>query len=194
MRIPTPEGETNRARCPECEQWFDVSILVEDHGRGWWWADTDGGCPGCGAIICLENECEFKLSDPYPDVEDFGEWGFKYLSDPANHGPDGVLLTDDKIPKRFETKRRPLLVQEREPRRVPVTSRGMSLGLSDDFKAGLDSAPKLTWSEMVDMAPTGPLSVFSNENLIESNLEPCNGCEFARRWNTECDKHGKVDK
>jgi hypothetical protein len=48
------------ARCPECGAWSPVVWILEVHGvGGFWWADS-GGCPQCGALICVESECEFR--------------------------------------------------------------------------------------------------------------------------------------
>lgn len=59
---PKEEG-----RCPDCGAWSPVAhVYLDDLDPigGFWWADTDGkpnaGCPACGALVCVESECDFR--------------------------------------------------------------------------------------------------------------------------------------
>jgi len=69
-----------QGQCPSCEQWFDVEQEVfivpyddvDSDGNEtvdvclacaptWWKDNTNGGgCPGCGSIILVESECNFR--------------------------------------------------------------------------------------------------------------------------------------
>jgi len=46
------------ARCPYCLTWYPVEWQV----LGYWWRDS-GACPGCGALVLVETECEFQGED-----------------------------------------------------------------------------------------------------------------------------------
>lgn len=53
---------TKEAQCPECERWSPVSyqyLDALDPIGGFWWAGS-AGCPACGALICVESECDFR--------------------------------------------------------------------------------------------------------------------------------------
>jgi len=67
------------AQCPVCNEWFELKcedfiapfverddlgneIVSPVHVWGWWWKDTHngGGCPGCGAVVLVESECNIR--------------------------------------------------------------------------------------------------------------------------------------
>lgn len=50
------------AKCPDCGRWSPVAYvyLPEDTIGGLWWAGEHAGCPACGALICVESECDFR--------------------------------------------------------------------------------------------------------------------------------------
>jgi hypothetical protein len=61
------------ACCPNCGGWFPVeseeflAATVDDDGNPapvivgapFWWK-ASAGCPGCGSIVLVETECEFR--------------------------------------------------------------------------------------------------------------------------------------
>lgn len=75
-------AKVKQGKCPECGRWSEVvcenyvapsfdmdalgergeEVIVPVHVWGWWWADTrnGGGCPGCGALVLVESECDFR--------------------------------------------------------------------------------------------------------------------------------------
>lgn len=50
------------AKCPDCGEWSDVRWVYELPPGGFWWAGDEGGggCPQCGALVCVESECDFR--------------------------------------------------------------------------------------------------------------------------------------
>lgn len=52
------------ARCPDCGKWSAVAWNESFPPGGIWWdhvdARRDGGCPKCGAVVCVETECDFR--------------------------------------------------------------------------------------------------------------------------------------
>lgn len=61
------ERPKEEASCPDCGAWSPVAYVYlddDDPIGGFWWADTDGkpnaGCPACGALVCVESECDFR--------------------------------------------------------------------------------------------------------------------------------------
>jgi hypothetical protein len=46
------------ARCPKCLEWYPV----EWETFSYWWRDS-AGCPGCGAIVLVESECDFRKGE-----------------------------------------------------------------------------------------------------------------------------------
>jgi len=76
----TETGMKEEAKCPYCEKWFEVEsegvivpmISLDDDGNElveavpmWgpsWWKDNSngGGCPGCGGLVLVESECDFR--------------------------------------------------------------------------------------------------------------------------------------
>lgn len=59
---------SREAQCPDCGEWNRVAW----QDLGFWWAEsTTGGCPSCGALVCVESECDFRtVADWAPDVVD----------------------------------------------------------------------------------------------------------------------------
>lgn len=45
--------------CPECNLWSPVAFDGSIPPGGYWWIDSVG-CPECGAVVCVESECEFR--------------------------------------------------------------------------------------------------------------------------------------
>lgn len=61
-RVPATRRE--EAKCPECERWHAVAWDDSLPPGGFWWAYGSAGCPSCGALICVESECEFREAQP----------------------------------------------------------------------------------------------------------------------------------
>lgn len=64
------------ARCPECFGWFPVVWQGELPPGGYWWSGDSGGCPGCGAIVLVESECDYRAI-PDPDAQAVACWGIR---------------------------------------------------------------------------------------------------------------------
>lgn len=56
-RLPAEEGQ-----CPECGNWFPIEFKHDPPPGGFWWAGRHSGCPGCGEMVCVESECEFRTA------------------------------------------------------------------------------------------------------------------------------------
>lgn len=60
---------SQEAQCPDCLRWSPVAyqyLDADDPIGGFWWVDS-GGCPACGALVCVESECSFR--DAMTDAE-----------------------------------------------------------------------------------------------------------------------------
>jgi len=55
------------ARCPDCEGWYRIEWVIIPEGAGWGWKDS-ARCPGCGAMVSVESECEFR-GGPFDEAE-----------------------------------------------------------------------------------------------------------------------------
>lgn len=50
-----------QAKCPYCKNWSPVKWHDYPPPGGVWWVDS-GCCPKCGEAVCVESECEFRLT------------------------------------------------------------------------------------------------------------------------------------
>lgn len=57
--IDCSSSNPTHARCPDCNELHPVEWQDELPPGGYWWANSLG-CPGCGAVVCVESECEFE--------------------------------------------------------------------------------------------------------------------------------------
>lgn len=53
------EPSNKQGQCPDCETWHPLVWCYVGGMGGLWWKDSDG-CPGCGAIVCVESECNIR--------------------------------------------------------------------------------------------------------------------------------------
>lgn len=55
-------NEHEEARCPYCEEWFQIEWIDILPPGGFWWKDS-ACCPGCGKPVLVESECEFRKKE-----------------------------------------------------------------------------------------------------------------------------------